>query len=192
MADYSRYSDQELTTMLSAGSHAAFGEIFNRYDRLLYIYAYKKLEDKEEAKDLVQEVFTVLWDNREKIRIKESLSSYLYTALRNKALNLFRDRNINDKYLRSLAGFMSMTTETTDHLAREANINALIEKEIDGLPEKMREVFRLRRNEYLSNKEIALRLGISEQTVATHMKRALKAIRLKLGLILYLIYYFNL
>ena len=178
--------------MLSAGSHAAFGEIFNRYDRLLYIYAYKKLEDKDEAKDLVQEVFTALWDHREKIDIKESLSSYLYTALRNKALNLFRDRNINARYLSSLAGFMSMTIETTDHLAREANINAIIEKEIDSLPEKMREVFRLRRNECLSNKEIALRLGISEQTVATHIKRALKTLRVKLGLILYLICYFNL
>ncbi len=187
MALYSSLSDQGLLELLKSGEEGAFRELFDRYDRLLFIYAYKKLQDHEEAKDVVQEVFIGLWNNRETLELTGILASYLYTSVRNRALNLFRGKIVSNKYLASLQHFMDHT-ETTDHLIRERDIEALIEKEIALLPSKMREVFNLRRKEYLSNKEIAEKLEISEQTVATHIKRALKVLRSRLGIFSCLIF----
>ncbi|WP_285054515.1 RNA polymerase sigma factor [Pedobacter ginsengisoli] len=192
MAGYNAYIDQELIVLLKQGDHAAFTEIFNRYDRLLFIYAYKKLKDKEAAKDIVQDVFIVLWSARQNWEMKGSLVSYLYAAVRNKALNVFRDKAIGDKYLASLGDFINNGAATTDHLVREKEISSLIEQEISALPEKMRLVFTLRKHHFMSNKEIAEQLDISEQTVETHMKRALKTLRLRLGLVLYLVVYLDL
>lgn len=182
----STMSDPELLLMFKAGDENAFKEIFNRYDRLLFIYACKKLQDKEEAKDVVQDVFINLWANRNNITINGSIHYYLYSAVRNKALNVFRDRHIDERCIASLQKVINQVAETADFRVRERDISMIIEKEIAALPPKMREVFELRRKEYLTNREIAKHLDISEQTVETHMKRALKVLRLRLGIIVYL------
>jgi RNA polymerase sigma-70 factor (family 1) len=179
-------SDQNLLLMFQAGDEAAYKEIFDRYDKLLFIYAYRKLQNTEEAKDIVQDVFINLWNNREHLNISTTLANYLYGAVRNGALNVFRHKSIDDKYIASLQLLMDAQTATTDYLIREKDITQLIEKEIARLPPKMREVFELRRKAYLSNREIAEYLHISEHTVATHIKRALKVLKLRLSILAYI------
>lgn len=188
MDSYMEHDDFKLMELLRQGNQAAFTALFNRYDRLLFIYAYKKLQDKEEAKDVVQDVFINLWNGRNDFKLQSNLSGYLYKSVSNKALNLFRDKNINEKYLLSLQELLDKNDIATDHRIREKDIASLIDREIGELPPKMREVFELRRKEYLSNKEIADKLNISEQTVATHIKRALKILRTRLGLVIYLFF----
>jgi len=189
MDSYTKHDDFQLMELLRQGNEAAFTELFNRYNRFLFIYAFKKLQDKEEAKDVVQDVFVSLWNGRKEFTLQTTLAGYLYTSVRNKALNLFRDKNINAKYLNSLQQLLDKSDIQTDHLVREKDIRMLINKEIAALPPKMREVFELRKNAFLSNKEIAQQLGISEQTVATHIKRALKMLRIRLGLVIYLLFF---
>ena len=70
MPDYSKYSDEDLLVFLKKDDHAAFAEIFNRYDALLFNFAYKKVRDKDEAKDILQEVFVRLWNNRSVLELK--------------------------------------------------------------------------------------------------------------------------
>lgn len=180
-------SDQDLLLLLQSGDQAAYKEIFDRYDRLLLLYAYRKLQNTADAKDVVQEVFINLWNNRAQLSVNNLLSNYLYGAVRNRALNVFRHKSIDDKCIVSLQGLVDTETATTDHLIRTKDITLLIEKEIALLPPKMREVFELRRNAYLSNREIAEFMQISEHTVATHIKKALKVLRLRLGVIAYII-----
>nr|WP_068888778.1 RNA polymerase sigma-70 factor [Pedobacter panaciterrae] len=180
-------SDQDLLLIFQSGDRAAYKEIFDRYDKLLFLYAYRKLQNTDDAQDVVQEVFINLWNNREHLKINTSLSNYLYGAVRNRALNVFRDKSIDDKCIASLQLLIDTETATTDYLIRSKDITLLIEKEISLLPPKMREVFELRRNAYLSNREIAEYLHISEHTVATHIKKALKVLRLRLGIIAYII-----
>jgi len=192
MSVYSTYTDQELASLLKGGDAAAFTEVFCRYDRLLFAYAYKKLRDKEASRDVVQDVFTALWNSRHELEMKISVAAYLYTAVRNRALNIFRDKGIDEKYLASLGDFMKSSIATTDYLVREKDIQRLIEKEIAALPERMRMIFIMRKQEFMTNKEIAEQLELSEQTVETHMKRALKTLRLRLGLVLYLVVYLDL
>ncbi|MBB5440866.1 RNA polymerase sigma-70 factor (ECF subfamily) [Pedobacter sp. AK017] len=186
MGAYSTYTDQELTALLKGGDRIAYTEIYDRYKSLLYRHTYKKLGDADEAQDVLQDVFLNLWNKREHLLEAQNVSGYLYTAIRNKVLNLFAQKKVRSKYEVSLLEFSESESAITDHLVREHQLSALIEQEINAMPEKMRAVFTLSRTEHLKNKEIAERLGISEHTVATQMKRALKHLRVRLGLVVYL------
>ena len=178
---YRDYSDQALCSLLKEGDRPAYIEIYTRYNSLLYLYAYKKLRNREEAKDVVQEVFIQLWNRHQHLSFDTSLAGYLYQSVRNRALNIFAHQQIEQKYIDSLNNFLNTETSGTDYLVREKDIAALIENEINALPPKMRQVFLLSRREHKTYKEIATEMNISEDTVNTQMKRALKTMRDKLG-----------
>ncbi|WP_316794267.1 RNA polymerase sigma-70 factor [Pedobacter frigoris] len=188
MAAYSTYTDQELTALLREGDIAAFTEVYNRFFKVLFLHAVKRLHDEDDARDLVQELFSVLWVKRETAVVTTNLSNYLYTATRNGVFNFIARQKVGAKYLNSLPSEIDEATCITDHLTRERQLTIIIEREIAALPEKMRIVFELSRKEGLSHKQIAERLGISEETVKSQIKNALKQLRVKLGLMVYLIY----
>lgn len=187
MTAYLSYSDRELTGLLKSGDHAAFEEIYTRYRHLLFLYAYKKLKDREEAKDVVQNVFIWLWNNRENFTAQATLSGYLYKSVLNRVFDIFKHQDIIGKYLASNAYSIDVDSAETDYLIREKDIAALIEREIAALPTKMRAVYQLRHQEQLTNREIAERLDMTEYAVSGQLKRALKQLRLRLGLYVYLI-----
>jgi RNA polymerase sigma-70 factor (ECF subfamily) len=179
--------DQRLCALLKEGDEKAFASIFNRYQAPLFDFAYKRIRDKDEAKDIVQEIFVRLWNNREELQIKNSLRAYLYRCALNGVLNKVSRQVVREEYVSSLQQMIEGHTREADYHIREADMERLINAEIAALPPKMREVFEMRKTEYLSNKEIAGRMGISEQTVETHMKRALRALRMRLSAIVFLI-----
>lgn len=178
---YNRLSDKDLLSLLRKGDREAFAEIYGRYHSLLYTYAHKKLQDRQESQDVVQEVLITLWDRRQKMSPDTYLSAYLYVMVRNRAFDLFARRKIEDRYLESLQGFIDKP-EATDFRVRERDMQALIDREIEALPPRMREIFALSRKESLTNKEIAKLLNLSTHTVDTQIKRALKTLRLRLGI----------
>lgn len=186
MAAYKTYSDQELAVLLKDGDQNAYTEIYDRYSPLLYRHAYKKLGNVTESSDVIQDVFLTVWSKRSLIDTAENLSGYLYTAVRNNILNLFAHKKVRSKYEDSLGQFAGGDGTVTDYLVREHQMAEMIEREISALPEKMREIFLLSKRQHMKNKEIAELLGISEHTVATQMKRALKQLRGRLGLVLYI------
>ncbi|MHA4896522.1 RNA polymerase sigma factor [Pedobacter sp. PWIIR3] len=187
MLDFSNYSDQELIRLFASGNDAAFKEIYMRYDKLLYLYAYHKLGNKEESRDMVQDVFAWLLNNRENLNLTTTLSGYLYKSVLNKIYNLYKHKEVLRKYATEGNGYLDIEETGTDFLIREKDINAVIEREIAAMPKGMREVFELRRKAYMSTKETAEHLGVAESTVITQMKRAKKHLRLKLGLMVYLL-----
>lgn len=183
---YESTSDPELVTLLKSGDRLAYTEIYNRYKFVLHTHAYKWMRDREEAMDMIHELFTVLWDKRERIQFSTSLSGYLYISLRNKIFNRVSKKKFESQYLDSLQEFINKGHCITDHLIREKQLTELIEKEISALPAKMREVFELSRKYNLSHKEIAEQLGLSDQTVRKHIQHALRILKSKLGLIIFL------
>lgn len=188
MAGYSKYSDQELTEFLRDGDRMAYTEIYNRYDRLLYLFAYKRIGNREEVKDIIHEVFLSLWINHEHINLTYSLTTYLHSAVRNKIIDLIARKQVSFRYIETFNYFVESGQNTTDHLIRHNELQALIEKEVQALPQKMREVFDLSRKSNYSRKEIAEELGLSEQTVKSHMQHALKILKVKLGSLLVLVF----
>lgn len=183
MPDYSQISDSDLQHLLMTGDPHAFTEIYDRYKGVLYQHGLNMLKDRDEAKDILQELFTSIWTNRDSIQIQTNLSGYLYKCLRNRVLNQIAHRHVESKYILSLEKFIARGEYITDHRVRERQLAELIEKEIDALPPKMREVFRLSRVSNLSHKEIAEELSLSEQTVRTQVRNALRLLRVKLGLL---------
>lgn len=186
MSPYSQFNDEELADLLKEGDHKAYTVIFDRFYGLLFIHACKMLGNEDEAKDVVQELFEVLWLRRENISFEQSLSSYLYASIRNRIINVISHKKVENKYIESLSDFMDRDTKLADYHVRELEMQRIIEQEIAALPKKMKEIFKMSRREYLSYKQIASKLDISEQTVRTHVKKALRILRPKLNIISYL------
>jgi len=183
-------SDAELVDLLKSGDQLAYTEIYDRYILILLNHAYNKTRDREEAKDIVHEVFATLWARRENFNCQSNLSGYLYTAIRNNILNQVVHNDVKGKYLASIAQFIYNNNSQiiTDHLVREHQLSSIIEKEIAELPPKMREVFELSRKQHFSHKQIAEKLEISEQTVSKHVTNALRILRVRLGVFIYLLW----
>ena len=183
-------SDLELVNLLRTGNQYAFAEIYERYFGVLYLHAYNRLRDKNEAKDLVQELFSYLWSKRGLLEPKTNFSNYLYTWVRNRVLNIIAHKQVQDKYLATLPPLNIAVESSTDHRLRERQLAAIIEREVDALPPKMREVFEMSRKANLTYKEIAEKLNLSEQSVRSHVKNALKILRTKLGVLFFLLFIF--
>jgi RNA polymerase sigma-70 factor (ECF subfamily) len=190
---YVSYTDEVLFSLLKEEDHDAFTEIYNRYSGILYAHILKRLRDSEEAMDIVQELFTHLWQKKEEIVITSYFSGYLYTSARNRVINKIAHKDISSKYydFKKSSSHYSVTS-STDHLVRERQLSEIIEKEISFLPERMREVFELSRFQHLSHREIADRLNITELTVKKQVNKALRILRIKLDLfILFMVLLFS-
>ncbi|HMR18344.1 MAG TPA: RNA polymerase sigma-70 factor [Sphingobacterium sp.] len=188
MGKYSTYSDLELVAKLRKGDQYAYTEIYNRFKVPLYTFLWKRLNDKEIVRDILHDLFLAIWEKRDSINYETSLSGYLFSSVRNKLLDQIAHEKVQQKYIDSFHSFINMTDVSTDHLVRSKELSARIAQEIAGLPPKTREVFELSRVSNLSRKEIAEQLGVSEQTVKSHMFNALKTLKLKLGSFLILLF----
>lgn len=181
MKEYQKISDAELAFLLKQDDHTAFNEIHNRYYSLLYRHAFKRLPYREEVKDILQELFTFLWNNRETLTFTSGLAAYLYTSTRNRVINVFNKQKVRYEYAQSLQGFLDKGENVTDWSIREKELIALVEKEIAALPPQMQKVFQLSRNSHLSHNEIAELLNTSPLTVRKQIQNVLKILKSKLG-----------
>jgi RNA polymerase sigma-70 factor (family 1) len=188
-AEYKTIPDNELIQLLKESDHVAYTEIYHRYSHLLFVHAYKKLRDENQAKDVLQDVFATLWFNRESNPQLSNLGGYLYTAVRNRIFDLFAHEQVKSKYIDSLNYFLNTQHSVpTDHLVRENDLKIYIEKEIQALPPKMKQIFELSKKANLSHKEIAEKLNTSENNVSKQLNSALRVLKTKLGVIVYLFF----
>lgn len=175
-------SDQQLLARLREGDHAAFTEIYNRYWSVLYLHARQMLGEGELARDVVQEVFTGIWNKAETLDFQVSLNAYLYKSVRNTILNLIRREKVQLGYLDELAHVYKEGVYDTDEQLRFNELSRLIEGEVQLMPAKMRVVFEMSRKEYLSHAEIANKLSISDATVKKQVNKALRILRFRLNI----------
>ena len=167
----------DLLQKIVQGNEESFTEAFDHFYPGLCFYANKFLHDPDEARSLVQQVFVDLWIKRDKLFIEVSTKAYLFTTVRNYALDFLKHKIVETKYLRD----EQMESVTIDRdLIEEAELNAKINSAIEALPEKCREIFLLSRFEELRYSEISKRLEISIKTVEMQMGIALKKLRSKL------------
>ena len=122
MTDYTSYSDIELADLVRSADDRAFKEIYDRYNKLLYLFAYNKLRNKEEAKDVVQDVFAWLLNNRTRFAINSSISSFLYKSVLNKIFDIFRHQSVIRKYIVQGDHYIDIDSTETDYLIREKDI----------------------------------------------------------------------
>ncbi|WP_316819258.1 RNA polymerase sigma-70 factor [Pedobacter nyackensis] len=179
-AEYKGLADNQLILLLSKDDEHAFAEILDRYYILLFSFAYRRLDDKELARDLIHDAFTAIWEKRATLVITGVVEAYLVQIVKNRVLNHFKHQKVSKKYIENFGKYLNDPQNNTDHLVRHNDLSTLIEKEIAALPEKMRVVFELSRKHSMNRQEIAEHLNIPENTVKTNLQRSLKILRTKL------------
>lgn len=173
---YEQLSDAELLQLTKLENMRAFEELYTRHWAYLINSAYKRLQSREKAEDIVQELFITLYQKRNFIEINVSLKAYLSQALKYRVLNEFRAEGIRSTYVKTL--FLNDVCKNDFVEGLEAKeLRKKIEDSLAALPEKCRQVFLLSRRENLSNKEISNELNISVSTVEKHIGKALKTLK---------------
>ena len=153
----------------------AFTEIYNRFWKKIFAVAYNRLQEAETAEDIVHDVFTSLWANRNKVEI-DALENYLATAAKYMVLAKIKKKERQRLYSASLqAPVIEMTIENALHYKR---ILEIVKNEVEKLPEKCRLIFKYSRNEGKPVKQIAKELHLSPKTVENQLNKALKQLKL--------------
>lgn len=174
----SNNDDILLLKLIKQGDQIAFKHLFYQYMDSLERFVTYYIHDREKSQELVLDIFTYIWENRERFEIKLTLKAYLFQAARNKAFTYIRDKKV-PVYLDDVCP-QEVGEDYNSELEVE-ELHRLIEEAVCLLPEKCREIFRKSREENMTNKEIAKELHISEKTVEGQITIALKKIRTYLG-----------
>lgn len=170
-----------IATRIKIGDKQAFELLFRKYYVRLCGFANKYFNDPEEAREVVQEVFTKIWEGRDDINPDESLSSYLFKITSNISINRLRHKRVESKYVEIYKLVYAENTEISPYqslLAKELNNN--ITRALNNIPPKSKRIFDLSRMEGLKYSEIAVNLKISVKTVEAHMSKALNILRYEL------------
>lgn len=183
MASYKSYSDEELVVLLRNGERQAFDEIYDRFWDKLFVTATNRLGSSDEAEDLVQDVMVRLWNNQATISIQTSLSAYLSVAVKYEVINYLAKQKRYQGYVSSSSP--SETDNSTENFLQLHELQGRLAKLVKSLPEKCQMAFVLSREYGLSQKQIAQEMNISENTVESHLKKAIKTLRSGLKTILF-------
>lgn len=179
-------SDLELFEKFQAGDKTAFDEIYHRYWKMLYAQALRKTGDKDDAVDLVQELFTDIWSRRETLKITHTLEGYLKSALFYNILKYFHLRGFNEKHLKDFQAYalnLSGATQNIDaHELQTIELQyeklmEVIHATINQMPHRMQLIFRMSRFQEHTIAEIAAQLNISPQTVKNQINEAFTRLR---------------
>ena len=187
-------ADNGLVEMIKEGDKSAFESLFRSQYSSLCTYANKFVQDVDTSEEIVQELFSQIWQKKEDLNITGSIESYLFRAVHNSCLNFIKHESIKDKYKQQT---ISDFTENIHAFPVDMEVNELHKKNlvtIDLLPQERKKVFTMNRFEGFKYKEIAEKLNISVKTVENQMGKALKFLRdeLKEYLPLMIFFFFEL
>ncbi len=177
MNEKGRYMESRWVAALKNGNALAFDELFRLYGKRLYHFSLGYLKSKTDAEEVVQEVFMKIWHNRSSLDPELSFNAYLFKIAYRHIAERFRKINQEKKYLHDIASETLVFTADMDERSNYQSLLELVERLIQKLPERQKEVIILRRIEGLSVADIADRLDISPKTVEHHITEALKNIK---------------
>jgi RNA polymerase sigma-70 factor (ECF subfamily) len=168
-------SDAELLHAIKEGDASAFRALYDRYWQRIYLKACQRV-DKDTAKDMVQEVMTTLWRRRNDLFTLEDgeIGRYLFTAIKYRVISHYAYSAVE---VRNSDLFDLLSDEASWNSVEAKELSEFIESEINRLPPRMQQVFRMSREDDFSIADIARRLKLSEQTVKNQLTEALKRLR---------------
>lgn len=175
MVKATAYDEKTLLQQCAAGDQAAFRVLFLHWHQLLAGYLYRITESKELTEDLVQDVFLKVWLARESLPEVRNFKGYLLVVSRNQAYDTLKKRLKEELNRRTWAG-EQLHESGSDPEDPQQQLTSLLDQAIDSLPPRRKEVYLLSRHERLTYHEIAEKLGISRESVKTHLELATKNI----------------
>lgn len=176
MNAYANHTDDQLLELLKSGDEQAYAALYKRYVAGLIDYAEAKLYSLEEAQDIIHDLFTKLWSDREKLPVQNHIKVYLFSAAKFLVIDRIRKNIVRSGYAEKLRSL----SPAFCRLEEELQADELLEQVrcgLQSLPEKTQAIFRKSREEDKSIQEIALEMNLSRQTVKNQITVALKHLR---------------
>lgn len=174
--DYTKIKNE-----LAEGSHKAYELLYKHLYRNLCNYAYNIIPDKEVAEDVVQTALITLWENHRQCAEIEYLKSYLYRCVYNGCMKLLQHQKVRERYFNESEYHLKQIQFETFESSYDDEQSVQLHKALEELPEKNREVMKLRFIDGLSTNEVSDRLDITPRTVETHVSKALRFLRERLS-----------
>jgi len=168
--------DQIILTALKNGDVSAFDKVYYKYHKKLFAYSLKFIKNHADIEDLIQKIFVIIWEKRENINPEKSFNNYLFTIVRNEIYDFLKRKIFTAYYNDQILSDIEETNEDTETKKVIEMVYDLIEK----MPERRRQIFLMSRDDGLTYKQIAEKLGISENTVDTQIRNALNYLRTEL------------
>jgi RNA polymerase sigma factor (sigma-70 family) len=152
-------------------------KIYDKFWKELYVVAFRRLRSEEDVEDILQDIFLSLLTGDIRFETDESIRSFLHLRLKSRIINFYRKQLIHIAYeeKETIKGELSITDSESRLMSRE--LESIVTAEISRMPEKMKEIFLLSRNDLKSTDEIAALLNLSNQTVRNQISTAIKRIR---------------
>lgn len=183
-------SDNNLIELIINGDKRAFDEVFLKHFKSLHAYAFTMIKEKDDAEEIVQNVFVRVWTKRTQLKSDGFLKSFLYRSVHNESLNYLKHQKVRSNFNVHYTDAVKNEIGDLNKEIMATELEKNIHKAINDLPDKCRDVFQLSRFDQLKYQEIADALNISIKTVENQMGKALKILRLKVVDFLVLIFLF--
>lgn len=169
--------EPELCRRLINGDERAFHDIFNRFHRQIFQFAFNFLKDKEQSEEIVQNTFLNFWLHRNRLDATKPIAPLLFTIAQRTLVDAWRKAASSKEYREYALRTMEAASNETEDKILSGDLERITQEALDLLNKQQRKVFALSRNEELSYEEIAERLGLSKHTVKYHLVNALKILK---------------
>jgi RNA polymerase sigma-70 factor, ECF subfamily len=172
--------DNEIIRRIRLGDVEQFESLFRSSYVSLVRYANTILKDYDTAEEIVQDLFFRIWQDKEKIKIENSLNGYLFRSVHNKCLHYLEHKRIVVRHTEEMSFQKTISHESPSDILHYKELQAKIARILERLPERCGKIFCMSRFEGLKYTEIAEKLSVSVKTVESNMGRALKEFRKEL------------
>ena len=177
-----QYPDDKLIIKnLKEGDVFSFDNIFKKYNKKVYYFAISYLKNKEEAEDVVQDVFMNLWKYRDQINEYYVFSKYLFKITYNETCKKFRKQASDKKHLGEVLQNFTLEDNSTNLDIEYNNLLETANLVIEKLPPRQKNIFLLNIKEQLTNEQIAQQLNISKKTVENYLAKAKTSLKKSLS-----------
>lgn len=170
-------NEHELLGLIARGDEQAFRILFDHYRDKLYSYALRLTRNEELSEDIVLDAFLKIWINRTQLTNVDHFDSYLYSVIRNQALNTLKRMAHEAGIIKELSRTRTELHHSTEETIIYNEGENLLQKAINRLPPQQKQVYILSRNAGLKYDEIASELKLSRNTVKAHLKKAMSTLR---------------
>lgn len=180
--EHSQGRNLKLVEKIRAGDQEAFEKLFHQYYARLCVFSNSFVKSLDISRDVVQEVFIKIWDNRDNFYVTQSLKAYLYQAVRNQSLNFLQQKKQKERLEERIKKQHEASAEIHREELNTEELSEKVWKLVEALPERRRTIFILYRKHGLSYNEIAEVMCIARKTVENQMGKSLQYLRENLEL----------
>jgi len=170
-------NEKKYLIALGEGDHKAFDILFSEYHTRLIYFLYGFIKDEEQVKDMAQEMFFKVWTHKEQISKVDSFKGYLFRMARNMICDYYDHSLIEERYINQQKEETFIYSDIVEEEFYARELSLLIDLVVELMPKQRKMVFRMSRNEGLSNEEISKQLSISKRTVENHITNVLQELR---------------